>query len=82
MYYTPLQLTLRRLDLNKYSLAAELNLHHGTVFSWQRKGGKIPEQYHDKILELAQKRHKKLIKILSDGVITKQELFLGGEDEE
>lgn len=81
MYYTPLQLVLRRLELSKHALAAQLNLHHETIFLWQRKGGKIPEQHHKKILELAKIRHKVLIKVLSNNVLTKEELFMGGEDE-
>lgn len=81
MYYTPLQLVFKRLGIKKTELSKLLNISKDTIFRWQRKKGKIPEQYHDKILELAKTRHKELVKVLSNNVLSKEELFLGGEDE-
>lgn len=83
MYYTPLQLVFRRLGIKKTELSKLLNISKDTIFRWQReRNGKIPEQYHDKILGLAKARHKELVKVLSNNVLTKQELFMGGEDED
>lgn len=81
MHYTPVQLVLRRLGVNVTVLATALGVVRDTIYLWQRRGGKIPEQYHEKILQLAKIRHKVLIKVLSKNVLTKQELFMGGEDE-
>jgi len=83
MYYTPLQLVFRRLGIKKTELSKLLNISRDTIFRWQREcNGKIPEQYHEKILVLAKARHKELVKVLSNNVLTKQELFMGGEDED
>ena len=65
---TPLELLLARWDITIKKLAFLLDIGEHTIHKWRRvNAGKIPQKYHNRILELAKFRSKRCL-------ITREEL--------
>ena len=71
---TPVELLLARWDITVKKLAFLLDIHEDSIRKWRKiKGGKIPEKYHNRILELAKFRSERCL-------ITRQELQGAGSE--